>query len=311
MARDYEEEKRMELTEHLAELRQRLIRSFLYLIAGAVVAYIFFTPIYTLISLPLNKEIKRLNDIHSKESASVRAREDAPPADPLKMPPPHNPPTSDDLVLRDAVIKWIFTHPVNSSQLQGGVFTGFADPFLVQLKLSVIFGFILVTPLITREAFLFLAPALTPKEREPLKFLIPLSILMLIFGITVAYLTLFYAIEWFLSFLKSFPGGATLLQNPDSYVLFFVKMMAAFGVAFQLPVVLMGGAFLNLITAKGLIKNWRWGVVISVLGGVFTPSNDLPSMALMSIPLLFLYFGSILLVMFVERSRKKSGSSAG
>ena|SRR5579862_6489771 len=299
------DDKRMELTEHLGELRTRLIRSILYLIVGAIVAYQVFTPVYNFMYRPLAKEINRINDKRAVIRAKQRADEAHLSFDPLHLPAPHNPPTVEDLALRDEAMAWMYKHPASGSELSGQVFHGFADPFLVELKLSIVLGFIFVTPLILREVALFIMPALTPQERKPLRILMPISILLLLFGVTVAYLTLFFAMKWFLSYLDNFPEGATLLQNPDDYMMFFVKMMAAFGVAFQLPVVLMGGAFLNLITSKGLIKHWRWGIVIAVLGGVFTPSNDLPSMALMSFPLLLLYFGSIILVKIVENMKKR------
>jgi sec-independent protein translocase protein TatC len=306
MAPKPHDDKRMELTEHLGELRTRLIRSILYLVVGAIVAYQFFTPLYEFMYRPLQKEIVRINDLRAVRRAHERAHAAGLDFDPLHLPSPHNPPTVDDIVIRDRAITWMYTHPSSGTELSGQVFHGFADPFLVRLKLSIILGFILVTPLIVREVALFIAPALTAQERRPLRILIPISILLLMFGVVIAYLTLFFAMQWFLSYLDDFPQGATLLQNPDDYIIFFVKMMAAFGVAFQLPVVLMGGAFLNLITSKGLLKHWRWGIVIAVLGGVFTPSNDLISMALMSFPLLLLYFSSIFLVKIVEKMKQRS-----
>jgi len=299
------EDKRMELTEHLAELRTRLMRSILYLLVGTIVAYQFFTPLYNFMYKPLEKEIKRLNAVRSRTAAMERAREADLGFDPLKLPAPHNPVTADDLLIRDRAIAWMYTHPGAINQLSGDVFRGFYEPFTVQLKLSMIFGLILVTPLIVQELALFILPALTPEERKPLRMLLPLSIFLLICGVMVAYFTLFFAMRWFLSYLENFPTGATLLQDPNDYIMFFVKMMAAFGIAFQLPVVLMTLGFFGLVTSKGLAKQWRWGVVIAALGGLFTPSNDIISMALMSIPLLLLYFGSIFLVKIVERIKEK------
>ena len=141
----------------------------------------------------------------------------------------------------------------------------------------------MAVPLILWELVMFVTPALTVQERKPLRLLIPLSIVLMLLGMTVAYRTLFYAMPWFLSFLNDFPSGAVLMQNPNEYFVFFMQMMAAFGIAFQLPVVLMAGAFAGVVTSKGLIHNWRWGVVLAAAGGLFTPSNDIISMALMSV----------------------------
>ncbi len=286
------------------ELRTRIIRSFWYLVVGALIAYQFFQPVYDFMYKPLDQEIHRLNIARGKKESLRLVKTEKPPFDPLHMPAPHDPPTAQDLKDRDAMIAWIFTHPASTPMI-GGAFKSFAGPFMVQLELSVIMGFILVTPLIIKEIALFILPALTPEERKPLGLLMPVSIFCLILGVVVAYLTLFYAMGWFLSYLDNFPQGSTLLQDPGEYVLFFIKMMAAFGFAFQLPVVLMAGAFVGMITSAGLIKHWRWGIVIAVLGGILTPSNDMISMALMSIPLLLLYFASIYLVKIVEHMKAK------
>jgi sec-independent protein translocase protein TatC len=290
------DEKRMELTEHLGELRTRIIRACWYLVIGAILTYQFFTPIYGFFYRPLEKEMSRQN--------VARAHEGAEPGFALPS-ATHNPPTLKEIQQTNRAIDWIYNHPGNVP-IMSIVFHNFHEPFMVRMKVSIATGFILVLPFVFYELAAFITPALTPEERRPLRVLLPISVLLLIFGVTVAYFTMFYAMHWFLSYLADFPHGAVLYQDPNDYILFFIKMMAAFGLAFQLPVVLMFGGFIGVITSKGLMKHWRWGVVGAVLGGVFTPSNDLPSMALMTIPLLFLYAFSILLVRLVERWKAKA-----
>jgi sec-independent protein translocase protein TatC len=297
------DDKRMELTEHLAELRIRIMRAVGFLLAAAFIAYNFFTPIYGLLYRPLVAQMKTTNQkVLEQPGEPTRG------LDPRHLPPSHNPPTEQDIVNLQHAVLWLQMHPTQPS-VMGNVFHGFYEMFTVRIKLSLIFGLIMATPLILWEAAMFVLPALTPEEREPLRIMLPTSILLLMFGVLVAYLTMYYAMGWFLSYLPDFPNGATLMQDPNDYVIFFVKMMAAFGIAFQLPVVLMGLAHLGLITSKGMIKNWRWGFVLAVLGGVFTPSNDVISMALMAFPLLFLYFFSILLVRMVERKKLRVSPS--
>lgn len=301
----------MELTEHLGELRQRILRSLMYLLVGTVIAYEMFTPLYTFLYRPLMEQMRNVNHVLVSMNDPLALK-----GIPTTVPNISDPPTKANLqqawtaiIQEDKAIQWLRNHPQQPGVL-GNVFHGFYEMFTVKLKLSMLFGLILTIPLIVREAVLFVLPALTPHEREPLRILVPLSICLLALGVTIAYLTMYYAMGWFLSYLTDFPQGATLMQDPNDYVLFFVKMMAAFGIAFQLPVVLMGAAHLDLVTSKGMIKNWRMGVILAVLGGVFTPSNDLISMALMAVPLLFLYFFSILLVRMVENNRNKSKDSS-
>ena len=291
-----DDDKRMELTEHLGELRSRIIRSLYYLVIGAIVAYQFFPMLYGTLYRPLSKEMQAQN----------RERRDVVNPNTLLSHIAKGPiPTKEEY---DNVVKDLENLRDNppARPVMSIVFRNFHEPFLVRISISMIFGFVLVIPLILWELALFITPALTVEERRPLRLLIPLSAFLLAVGILVAYQTMFYAMHWFLSYLDDFPQPAVLMQDPNDYILFFVKMMAAFGIAFQLPVVLMGGAFAGLITSKGLIKHWRWGFVLAALGGILTPSNDLPSIALMAIPLLMLYFGSIVLVRFVERMKAKS-----
>jgi sec-independent protein translocase protein TatC len=287
------DEKRMELTGHLSELRSRIMRSLLYILVGAIVAYQFFAPLYGFLYRPLAKEMHRQNMLKAH-----------PLGDHILIIPhaASDPPSKQDYDKLADAVEWIYNHPA-AIPAMSIIFHNFHEPFMLQLKISIIYGFILVLPLVVWEFASFITPALTPEERKPLRLLVPVSILLLIFGVTVAYFTMFYAMRWFLTYLDNYPQPAVLMQDPNDYILFFVKMMAAFGIAFQLPVVLMFGAFVGIITSRGLIKHWRWGVVLAVLGGVFTPSNDLFSMALMTFPLLLLYGLSIFLVKLIERMK--------
>jgi len=297
----------MELTAHLQELRTRIMRSLMYLLCGAVLAYFFFTPIYGFLTKPLQTTITRLNKDHINKQVTDASRPGGAKDNLFILPDPIKPGevvTAEKFnQLRNAV-DWVRRHPI-STPLMGTIFHGFHEMFLVQLEVSILIGFILTIPLVIWELAQFITPALTHDERKPLRVLIPISVFLMLCGVTVAYCTLFFAMAWFLSFLDSFSADAALMQDPSDYVMFFIKMMAAFALAFQLPVVLMGGSYLGLVTSKGLAKNWRWGIVIAALGGLLTPANDLPSMALMAFPLLILYFGSIFLVKMVEGWKAK------
>ncbi|MBC7528667.1 MAG: preprotein translocase subunit TatC [Chthonomonadaceae bacterium] len=293
-------EKRMELTEHLGELRIRIIRAFWYLIVGAIIGYQLFPRFYGMLYRPLSQEMARQNKtrppiVNAGENKSRYAQGQIPTK------------SEHDALVND--VNELRQNPP-AKPIMSIVFRSFQEPFLVKLKVSMIFGFCLVLPFILWELALFITPAMTPEEQKPLRFLIPLSALLLMGGVTVAYKTMFYAMQWFLSYLDDFPQPAVLMQDPNDYILFFVKMMAAFGIAFQLPVVLMGMAFAGIVTSKGLLKQWRWGIVLGALGGVFTPSNDLISMAMLGVPLTCLYFLSIILVRMVENMKAKAKRKA-
>jgi sec-independent protein translocase protein TatC len=294
------EEARMELVEHLAELRTRLMRSILYLVLGAIVAYQFFTPLYDLLYKPLSKEMTIQN------AAKSRLQPNQPNSDVWIMPREiqGEMPTREEYNELVRAVKWLHDHPGAGNPVTMG-FKNFWEPFMLRLKLSIIFGFILTAPFILWELTQFIAPALTPNEKRPIRLLIPISILLMAAGVILAYSTMTYAMHWFLSYMDDFPPPNTLIQNPNDYILFFVKMMAIFGLVFQLPVVLAGGSFLGLISAKGILRGWRYGILLSALSGLFIPTNDFVSMTTIAVAVLILYFGSYFLVWGIERSKAR------
>jgi sec-independent protein translocase protein TatC len=191
------------------------------------------------------------------------------------------------------------------------LYTNVPQAFMARMQISLVSGLILAMPFITLEMWGFVAPGLTREERKGFHVVVPLSILFFLMGVTMAYVILPNAFRWFVSFIEP---GETLEQNPLQYVVFVVKMMLAFGIVFQLPVVLMFLAWIGVVTSQTLKENWRTALVLtSVLGAVATPSQDAFSMLLMAVPLAGLYFSSIWLVGMVERmrSRQELRESAG
>lgn len=173
-------------------------------------------------------------------------------------------------------------------------YRNFADPFLMQIKVGLFIGIGLAAPLITWQLWLFIAPGLNNNERKGIRFVAPLSVILFAIGVTFGCAILPACLRWFLNYL---PRGATLIQDPQVYILFLVKMLLAFGLAFELPVVVLFLAKIGLINAEMMWKYWRQGVVgISVVAMVLTPSNDAVTMLAMAFPMVILYFLSIFLI---------------
>ncbi len=184
------------------------------------------------------------------------------------------------------------------------VFTHATEPFFLKFKLSLILGLLLVVPLIVGELWGFLKPALTRQERRAVKLIIPFSTFLFFLGAGLGYFILPAAFRFFLSYLKDYPD-AVLYQNPAQYVTFVVKMMLAFALGFQMPVVLMFLAQIGLVTPETMWRNWRYAVVvIALLAAVLTPSGDAFSMLAVALPMVFLYFLSIALVGRIARRRR-------
>jgi sec-independent protein translocase protein TatC len=192
------------------------------------------------------------------------------------------------------------------------VFRHITGPFMLQLQVSIIAGLMLALPMLTLELWGFIAPGLTPQERKGFYFVVPLSLFFFFLGVATAYFVLPMAFRYFASFIPRTHGVPNVIyQDPVMYWSFVMKMLLAFGIVFQLPVVLMFLAWIGLVNTRMMKQNWRYAVVgCSVVGAVATPSNDAPSMLMMVVPLIILYFASIWLVGIVERIRAKKEAVA-
>jgi sec-independent protein translocase protein TatC len=195
-------------------------------------------------------------------------------------------------------------HPIAPllRQLEGSrpAFTGPMDAFLLRLQVCFVSGLAIGFPLLIYEIWGFVAPALTPQERKPITFLAPFSVLLFLSGVGTAYACLPATYGWMLSYINDVPG-AVLYQNPQQYVLLTVKILLAFGVAFELPIILLFLARVGIISADLMTKYWRYAVVlISASAAILTPSNDPLTMLMMAVPMAGLYGLSIGLVRAFE-----------
>ncbi|MBC7804999.1 MAG: twin-arginine translocase subunit TatC [Akkermansiaceae bacterium] len=187
------------------------------------------------------------------------------------------------------------------------MFTSVVDPFLLQMQVSFIAGITIAFPFITLELWGFVEPALTPEERKPIAFLAPFSILLFLAGIATAYASLPACYGWMAGFLNNI-DNVVLNQDPKAYILLTAKIMLAFGIGFELPVVLLFLARIGIINAELMTKYWRQATVaIFVAAATLTPSNDPLTMLMMAVPMAGLYLLSIGLVRAFEPKEGKSG----
>jgi sec-independent protein translocase protein TatC len=175
------------------------------------------------------------------------------------------------------------------------------EGFMLQLEVAFIAGLVIAIPLITFEIWGFVAPGLTRNERKVCYLVFPLSIFFFFLGITCGYIIMEPALMWFAGYI---PADSVLIQNPAKYLSFEVKMVVAFGVCFQLPLVLMAMSYIGFLSSKSLREQWRiWIVVCAAIGAFATPGGDVFSMVVMTVALIILYIASIGLCGIVERYR--------
>ncbi|MCE9559494.1 MAG: twin-arginine translocase subunit TatC [Armatimonadetes bacterium] len=176
------------------------------------------------------------------------------------------------------------------------VFGSITDPFMLRMNNSFVIGLIIASPFILLQLWGFITPGLKEKERKPFQLAAPICIGLFALGTFFCWLILPSAYTWFASYLTDF-NGAALFQNPNVMISFCMKMLLAFGVGFQLPVVVFVLYRFGVITPAALNKHWRHATVfIFIAASILTPSNDIFSMLMMAIPLTILFFGSVLAI---------------
>lgn len=176
------------------------------------------------------------------------------------------------------------------------VFPTFTAPFMLQLRMAMVIGLALSLPIAVFQLWLFVKPGLKPNERRPVKVLFPVSIALFLMGCWLGWVMIPPTVNWFCSFFKDFKG-AELYQEPGTMVFLVVKLVMAFGIGFQLPIVTFFLTKSGIISSQGLLKSWRHSTVaIFVLSMILTPSGDPFTMLAMAIPLTALFFGSVVAV---------------
>ena len=159
-------------------------------------------------------------------------------------------------------------------------------------------GFILAFPLIAYEAFAFILPGLKTGEKAVLFRFLPPVILFFLAGICFAF---FIVLPAAIPFLTSFMGIKTEIR-PSDYISFSTNLIFWIGIVFEMPVIIFIAARLHIIRSDQLLKSWRQAVVIcAVLAMLITPTVDPVNMLLLMVPLIALYFLSILGAKLTER----------
>lgn len=264
------------LIEHLAELRTRLIRSVLAFVVCMIAAFAVAQPIFNFLAIPLMDAMR-------------------------------------DFGQRPELI-----------------YTGLQQGFMVQVRISIFGGFVLAFPIIAHQLWRFVAPGLYRQEKRAfLPFLFASPILFLI-GATFAYLVVLpFAFRFFLGFqqfgadygadLRELEGAieagealtVQFLGTINEYLGLTMQFIVAFGLCFQLPVLLtlMGKA--DLISSQSLADVRKYAIVgILALAAIVTPP-DVVTQVILFAAVYPLYEISILLVRMVERQRERELRAQG
>jgi sec-independent protein translocase protein TatC len=217
-------EGRMPLMDHIRELRNRVVKMALALVAGMIVGFIFFQPVWAVIQRPL---------CHAVIRGQTGCR----------------------------------TLGVNQLAL-----TGPLDPFYVRVKVAVIVGVILSSPVWLYQIWAFISPGLYKREKRWGYIFVGTSVPLFLTGVALAYFSLGRSMHYLLGLT---PNGVANIIYVDQYMSFVMAMMLAFGIAFEVPLLIIMLNMAGILTHERFRK-WRRVMIFAVfvVTGMANPSPD-------------------------------------
>ena len=187
------------------------------------------------------------------------------------------------------------------------IFTALHEAFLTYLKVAFFAAFFISSPFFLTQLWKFIAPGLYKNEKKTLlPYLVATPILFILGGCIVYYLIMPLAIKFFLGFETVAEPGVIAIQleaKVNEYLSLIMRLIFAFGVSFQLPVILSLLARIGIINSEYLRQRRKFFVVIIfAMAAILTPPDPITQIGL-AIPLLLLYELSIITVKFTEKKK--------
>ena len=187
------------------------------------------------------------------------------------------------------------------------IFTALHEAFITYLKVAFFASFFITSQIFLTQIWKFVAPGLYNNEKRALlPYLIATPVLFIFGGLLVYYLVMPLAIEFFLSFESVANSGSIAIEleaKVNEYLSLIMRLIFAFGISFQLPVILSLLARINVIDSTYLKKRRKYVIVIIfAVAALLTPPDPITQIGL-ALPLLILYELSIFVVKFIEKGK--------
>ncbi|HEY8796053.1 MAG TPA: twin-arginine translocase subunit TatC [Gemmatimonadaceae bacterium] len=184
--------------------------------------------------------------------------------------------------------KLVYTHP--------------GDPFSIVLNAAIALGVAIALPVIFYQLWSFISPALHKHEKKLVMPMFLFATFLFLCGVCLSwFVVLPLALPWLMNF-----GGPSLdpMITASEYFGFAISMTLAFGICFELPIVIVSLALLGIVTPQFLNKFRRHAIVVCVIIGAFlTPGDLVWTTIAMAVPLYFLYEVSVVLTIIIYRRR--------
>lgn len=305
----------MSFGEHLEELRSTLWKAIVALLLGFLVGLLFGDNLVRFVQRPLTQGLGKLlreqkqdqfNDAHPDATAAEKEMLEQ------GMSPDMVTLSTQELIDHMKSIGAVVTTPKeippnipltlwkNNVEGTQPIATGVSDGFAVYVKASLVIGAVLSSPFIFYFIWSFVAAGLYPHEKNYVKIFLPFSIGLFLLGAIVAF---FFVIQYVLAFLFQFYDWMGISPTPriSEWLSFVLILPLMFGLAFQLPLVMLFLERIQIFSAKVYLAYWRYAIlVIFILSMLLTPA-DPQSMLLMAGCLTPLYFGGVLLCKYMPR----------
>lgn len=261
------EDEKMPLTEHLFDLRKRIVTSLVALLIAFLITFNYSEYIFKAVMFPLKYSL-------------------------------------------DFSVENMYVHFVPQEKLQGMklIFLAPAEAFWMNIKVAFVAGLLLSLPVIFHQLWKFISPGLMEKEK---KYVIPFIFSatgLFLFGAAFCF---FIVLPFAMGFLLTYKLGDFLMPmlSVGQYVDFCLKFILAFGVVFELPIVIVFLTKMGIVTPKTLAKNRKYAVLIAfILAAFLTPTPDAFNQTLMAVPIILLYeIGIWISPLFVKKEAKTEG----
>ncbi len=295
-------EDRLSVVDHLDELRSRLITAAVALAAAFGLCFWQSARILTLLNDPLNHLQKAAkNHILGTASNEVGERGHLLRAAEYAQQLHHYFPKAAGATINGLAAQLQAAGLALPKHTPGivPVTTGLAEPFTTSLTVAFYAAIIIASPILLYQLFAFIVPALEPRERAVIRPLLVVGPLLFFAGVVFTYVIVLPAA---IKFLQGYNGAHfnNLIQAKPLYS-FEVLTMAAIGLAFEMPIVLLGLRAVGIINGTTLTRHWRYATVIIAVIAAAMPGADPVTTGLETAPLVILFLISIVLLKVADR----------